>query len=478
MTASRFRSQSLSVRSTLLWLVVLLCVTLFSSTASAAGPGAQFYQELLEQDGLYPDPEWQEYVDAVGQRLLESTPDAGEEYHFYLLDSVAVNAMAFPDGYVFVNRGLIAYLRSEDELAAVIGHEIGHVVGQHAKRANSTARVGNIAGFIGSILTGTGAIADLSNTATNTLVTGYRRDYELEADQLGGEYLAKAGYNPLAIIDTIHVLKDHSLFAKNVLKQPTVYHGLFSTHPKNDKRLYEAVQQSQSMFPEELREPVGDFWEMVDGLVYGTEASAGLIKGTTYYHGALRVVISFPTDWDVVNNTTEIVGRPIVGAPGTSITARRLSSPAPGETPLEYLTDTLKRDDLSNGQEIDVHGFAGYMADIEVADGSAQARKIAVVFKDSNAYLFEGELASGGDEKTFAGDWLETVNSFRAMTAADLKIANDQRIAVLVAQPGDTFQSLARKSSLKSYPAETLRVINGLYPVGEPRAGDYIKIVQ
>jgi predicted Zn-dependent protease len=64
------------------------------------------------------------------------------------------------------------------------------------------------------------------------------------------------------------------------------------------------------------------------------------------------------------------------------------------------------------------------------------------------------------------------------MTADDLKVANDQRIKVVVAKPSDTFASLAQKSSLKSHAAETLRVINGMHPNGEPRAGDFIKIVQ
>ena len=459
-------------------LVSLLLLASLSGVSIAAGPGAKFYQELLEQDGLYPDEAWQAYINEIGQRLLAVTPDAGDEYHFYLLDSTSVNAMAFPDAYIFVNRGLIAYLRSEDELAAVIGHEIGHVVGAHAKRSNTTARIGNIAGFIGSILTGTGAIADLSNSATSTLVTGYRRDFELEADELGGEYLAKAGYNPLAIIDTIHVLKDHALFSKNVLKQPTVYHGLFSTHPKNDKRLYEAVQKSQHLFPEELQDPVGDFWGMVDGLVYGSEATAGLIKGTTYYHGSLRVVVAFPSDWDVVNRTTEVVGRPLTGGSDASIAVARSAPPEAAQSPEEYLRFTLKRDDLENGEAIEVNGFSGYTADIATTDSAVATRKIAVVFKDGNAYVFTGELRVPGDLKAFTQTWSETVGSFRSMTADDLKVASSQHIAVVVAQPSDSFASLARKSSLKRYPEETLRVLNGMHPVGEPRAGDYIKIVQ
>ena len=132
--------------------------------------------------------------------------------------------------------------------------------------------MGSVAGIVGSILTGTGAIADLSNSATNVLRSGYGRGFELESDEYGAEFLALAGYNPLAMIDVIHVLKDHSLFAKNVLNQPQVYHGLFTSHPKNDKRLHEAVEKSLHLFPEELMEPERDFWEMVDGMTYGRRA--------------------------------------------------------------------------------------------------------------------------------------------------------------------------------------------------------------
>ena len=209
---------------------------------------------MKENDQLYQDDEWQAYVDEIGQRLLAVTPHAGKDYHFYILDNSGVNAMAFPDAYIFVNRGLIAYLRSEDELAGVIGHEIGHVVGRHARRSNMVGLFGNVAGFIGAFMTGTGAIADLGNTVTQTLRSGYGREYELEADEYGGEFLARAGYNPHAMIDVIYVLKDHSLFSKNVLNQPSVYHGLFATHPKNDKRLHDAVAKSPHLLPEELRE--------------------------------------------------------------------------------------------------------------------------------------------------------------------------------------------------------------------------------
>src|SRR5690606_13779477 len=120
------------------WRTLALAVLLWAGVAPglSAGPGERVYREFIERGQLYDDPEWQAYVTELGQRLLAHSDDAGQQYYFYVLDNPAVNAMAFPDGYIFVNRGLIAYLRSEDELAGVIGHEIGHVVGRHARRSN------------------------------------------------------------------------------------------------------------------------------------------------------------------------------------------------------------------------------------------------------------------------------------------------------------------------------------------------------
>jgi len=472
MTArSRFRC--LPKHALLGLLAVVACLP-----AWGAGPGEKMYQEFLEKDQLYADEEWQAYVNEIGQRLLAVSPDAGKEYHFYVLDNPVVNAFALPDGYIFINRGLIAYLRSEDELAGVIGHEIGHVVGNHARRGNQMAALSRVAGFIGAVMTGAGQLYDLSNTAAATLRSGYGREFELEADAYGAEFLAAAGYNSMAMIDTLHVLKDHSLFARNVQNQPTVYHGLYASHPKNDRRLYEAVQTSQGKVTPVLRESERDFWEMIDGLVFGDEAATGLIKGETYYNGGLRVVFSFPDGWVVRNTAAEIIGQAPQGSSGAFISAQRLNPPEGEQTPEQFVTETLKRDDLRDGESREINGYPAYVGNIEVADGSARQRKLAVIFKDGGVYLFKGEVGPSGSAEQFEADWEATLASFRAMTAADLRDANNQRIRVRIARPEDTYATLAQQVSIKGHPEETLRVINGHHPVGEPRAGDPIKIVQ
>ncbi len=102
---------------------------------------------------------------------------------------------------------------------------------------------GNVAGFVAAVITGVGQVRDTANTATDTLVSGYGRDMELQADQLGGEFIAKAGYNPFAMIEVIQVLKDQEMFATSIGGQQKSYHGVFASHPENDKRLHDALRR-------------------------------------------------------------------------------------------------------------------------------------------------------------------------------------------------------------------------------------------
>ena len=462
--------------STLLALVAALFVSLFVSNAALAGPGKKAYDEFVKQGALYGDERWQKYVQAVGDRLLQAS-DVKGDYHFYVIDDSSVNAFALPDGYIFIHRGLLAYLRSEDELAGVIGHEIGHVVGRHAKRSNSFSRLGNIAGFVAAVFTGSGAVQDLANTATATATSGYRRGYELEADEYGGEFLARAGYSPLAMIDVIQVLKDHETFARQFSGQPRRYHGLFATHPKNDKRLHDAVLKNQHLFPDELQDSVGDFWDMMDGLTFGDESASGLVKENKYYHSVLRVVVEFPEEWELRNNGKEIMSTAPGGTEEALITLQRQGA-SDAKTPEDYLKKTLKRDDVTAGETIEVNGYTAYSADAPTAGSDSKLRLIAVINKDGDHYLLKGEAGEEGEAEALRKAFRATLDSFRSMTAADARIASGRSLTVKMAVPGETYKDLAKSSSLTRNAENVLRVINGDHPFGEPTAGDYIKIIQ
>ena len=458
------------------WLALFLLLSV--RLAWAAGAGEKMYNDLLEKDALYPDEDWQNYVTEIGERLVAATSDAGKTYTFVVTDQTGVNAAATGDAYIFIYRGIIAHCRSEDELAAIIGHEIGHVVGRHQQKSKSRRRLGGLLGWIGIIGTASYGMKDVGDTLTAASMGPQGRAHELEADAYGAEFLARAGYDPLAMESVIYVLKEHELFSKSVSGRPTVYHGLFGSHPRNDKRLHDVVARAAPLAGRNTRPPQRDFWQMMDGLAFGDEAATGLIKDSAYYHSGLRIVVRFPEGWDLSNTATEVFGRDISGAADATITVQRQKPAGRRQTPEDYIRETLKRDDIENGAAIEVSGYEAYVSDVTILAGDAQARKMAVVFKGNDVYLFKGELGKTGDAARFERQFRETLASFRAMTAADLQDANRQRVSVVMANPGDSYAALAKRTSLKSHAEETLRVINGHYPRGEPRAGDYIKVVR
>ena len=402
--------------------LVPLIVAVLASTAfpaHAAGPGEKMYKQFVETNALYPDERWQGYVSDIGARLLAHTPDAGEEYHFSVLDNDQVNAFATGDAYIFVSRGLLAFLQSEDELAAVIGHEIGHVVGRHMRKRKVTELVGKSAGLLTALATGRGELMrDVANPLTTLLVSGYGREMELEADRLGGEYMARAGYDPDAIIASVWVLKDQQTFAKQVNKTPVSYHGLFRTHPRNDKRLHDAVAYARGLSAGELAEPVGDFWGLVDGLTYGNEAAAGLVKDETFYHGGLRVVVAFPQGWGVKAPNAQVRAVAPGGQAEGSITFAR-QEPVKRKSPEEYVTDVLQRDDVT-GEETEINEGPAYVGEIETGDSNVKLALIAVLYRGRDVFLFRGECGPQGDPESFREQFTATIEGLRPMTTADL----------------------------------------------------------
>ena len=447
-------------------------------TARAADTGAQWYNEYLEKDLLYPDQEWQDYVTEIGERLLAVSPHAGRTYVFAVTDEPFYNAFATQDAYIFISRGIIAYFQSEAELAGVLGHEIGHVVGRHLQRSNRVSRLGQLMSYLGSFATGTNSIYGLSRNLTQVVTAGYGREHELEADEFGTDFLIKAGYNPRGLLDSMHGRSAYEDFQQTVEGRRTVYHGITGSHPATAKRLNELIQQSNHLVPVSLPEPERDFWHMIDGVTYGDQAATGVVKDGVYYHGSLRLKVTFPDGWEVRSTSSEVFGLPPKGSVNAEITLRRQSPPEEVQTPLEYLTETLRRDDLENGKDIQVGPYSGHIADIKVADPNIAGRRIAVIYKDGGVFLFEGQIATGGDAEQFGQKFEDVVNSIEPMTGEDLREVNTQKLRVIYAKPGDKYADLARQVPIANNAEQTLRLLNGHHPRGEPRAGDPIKIIQ
>ena len=162
--------------------------------------GQQSHQEIVKQFGVYDEkPELNRLVDRIGHKLAAESERPNLPWTFTVLDTPMVNAMALPGGYVYVTRGMLERVNSEDELAGVIGHEIAHVTARHAAQQISRQQLAQVGMVLGAVVAGPEAVqqyGQLAELGMNLLFQRYSRAQESQADILGTGYMAEARYNP------------------------------------------------------------------------------------------------------------------------------------------------------------------------------------------------------------------------------------------------------------------------------------------
>lgn len=197
--------------------------------------GLQSAPMMIRQMGGHSrDPKAQELVERVGTKLVQSTLAKQTEYNFdfHLLgDAQTINAFALPGGQIFITEALLRLLKNEDQLAGVLGHEIGHVVGRHSNEQMATTKLwSGLAQGAGILLSDgqSNAGAQIAQAVANFRVMKYGRDDELESDALGVRFLIEAGYNPEAMVGVMEILAK----AASGNRQPE----MLSTHPNPENR--------------------------------------------------------------------------------------------------------------------------------------------------------------------------------------------------------------------------------------------------
>ena len=434
--------------------------------------GQEMHQKIVDEGAAYDDPELAAYVDRVGQRLVANSDKPKMAFTFTVIDSPDINAFATPGGFIYINRGLLAYLDSEAELAGVLSHEIGHVTARHAARQQTAGITNQVLATTAYILTGSGDLADASSMYGKELVAGYGRDHELEADGLGAEYMHKSGYDTDALLEVISVLKDQEQFqrvkAKSTGKKVGSYHGLYATHPRNDKRLQTVIRTAGELKLDEYVENPeipGDFRRHIEGLVWGASAADQRAENR-YYHNKMAFTFEHPPGWSVTAGAKAIEASAADGSASLTLSIRRRDKAATPRSVLEGSSSGT----ISVGTELDQAGLKGYTA---VASNGTSARRVAVI--DYNlTYLFEGKA---NDFASADAQLLAMIESFRPMHPKERQTGAARYVHYIQVPRGATMASLA--AGVRTADAEArLRLLNGLYPRGEPRTGDWIKVIK
>ena len=460
----------------------------FVSEKGEIEEGRRAHEQVIRIYGVYEDQALQEYVNGIGQRLAKLSHRPELEFHFTVIDSDEINAFAIPGGYVYITRGIMAYLNSEAELAGVIGHEIGHVTARHSVKQQSQSAITNVLGIGAAIFTGSGAVADLANIGGEALLRGYGREMELQADGLGAEYIARAGYNPQAMIWVVGTLKNQETFererAKAEGREPNIYHGVFATHPDNDTRLQQAIVaagKAGSKLTDGSVVNREQYLKHIDGLPFGSSRQQGMVRDNRFYHADLGITMAFPKGWRVQNEREQLLA---VSRAKDAVIRMSTDQLKDKETPQDYVRRAVK----GSGSSVDhgeiltlANGLEGYTAVVARANtpfGSAPMR-IGAIAMGKSVYVFlaasrSNEAGLPASDRVF----VSVMETFRKMRSVEFPLAEPYRIKIQKADENTRIGEIAKNVPLNEYPTQALRLINDLYPAKEPKAGEQFKTIE
>ncbi|MBB6522390.1 M48 family metalloprotease [Pseudoteredinibacter isoporae] len=457
----------------------------FSSEASEIKKGREAHEKILESTPLYQDEKLNAYVNGIGQKLAAVSDRPDIEYQFFIVDSPQVNAFALPGGYIYINRGLIAFLENEAQLAAILGHEIAHVTARHAIRQESAKAGAKTLSIVSAILTGSAEVGEAAGLYATAAVSGYGRDMELEADGFGAKYLSAAGYPAKAMFEVIGILKDHEVYQKRQARasgrKAVSYHGVFSTHPRSDKRLQKLINTANA---DEGESNTAEFRKAINGMVFGnnSEATVGSTaqasaeseekpKEQRYRHSSLGFSFAYPDGWTVQQQSKKIEVKDENGVSQLSIGLQRNK----GQDIEGWLRQHFKVKLLRQSEPLYLKGLSGHSGIIDEASKGQQ--RIAAISRGSLVYTLSSAWQSPKLSAEQDKEVMDIITSFRPERRQRASQPN-KTLHFVKANSRTRFDDLARQARLGRNGADLLRIINGYYPSGEPRPGDVIKIIQ
>lgn len=471
-------------------LAISACATVPGANVAAGSPitpqeaqlGAEYHPQFIAEFGGEMTGPYANYVQQVGQGIavqsgLATRPDA---FDVTLLNSSVNNAFAVPGGYVYVTRQLVGLMNNEAELAAVLGHEVGHVAARHSARRQAAAQRNQLGGLgiaiLSSVLLGDNPlgnqIAQTAMQGSQLLTLKYSRTQEIEADNLGVQYLTSAGYDPRSMATLLQ-----SLAAQNSLDTQLQGRGnatipaWASTHPDPASRVQNALAQAGSGTGVTNRDT---FMQRIDGLLYGDDPEQGVVEGSTFIHPELRLSFTAPQGFYMVNGTRAVS---INGDAGRS---QLTTGPFDGnlENYVRSVFTALGGDQQqlapSSMQRANVNGIPVVFGGARVNNGQSQVDVTVFAYDFGNGQAFHFQsITPAGQAATFNPMY----NSMRKISASEAAQVIPRRIDIVTAGRSDTVQSLSRRMAYDDAQEQRFRVLNGLLGDAQVVPGREYKIV-
>ncbi len=404
--------------------------------------------ESIEAElGLVADEALNRYVRSVAVRLLRHAPNRPFDYEFKIVDQSAPNAFALPGGKIFVSRGLLALVTSEDELAGVLVHEITHAAERHTSaRIEYNRRMNPLA--IGLLRA--------------ARIAAYGRDQERDADRGGQILAARAGYDPEGIARFLRKLDASERYVVGWSRLP----NFLATHPTSPERSALASNRATTLewkrVPGVASDKTNGFYEMIDGLIIGDDPAGGLFDDENrFVHPELRFSIRFPQGWTTMN--TQQAVRALSPARDAQAT---LTVVGGGDVELSKVVDDFiesefedMRIHIRERREIKI----GELPAIRIEGRATSGLGAQMTFVRYGDLVYRLTVLSVADSGTrFRGRARAFAHSFRPLDDDGVRSLRVTRLRIARALENETLQALSTRTRNELELVFT-GVLNGLY---------------
>jgi predicted Zn-dependent protease len=439
---------------------------------------AQQHPQILAEFGGAVEGPSAAFVSSVGGRVATAAGVPGQ-CTFSIVNTDVVNAFAVPGCYIYITRGLLAIMNSEDELASVLGHEVGHVVADHAAQRQNTAALSGIGAIVVGILTGSGEAAQAASQAAQLYTLNYSRDQEFEADDLGVRYLTRANYNAFAAADMLNALGVNDALNARISGRnaASAIPTWARTHPLSADRVTRATAQATAAGATRANPPEATrpYLEAIRGLIYGDDPEQGFVVGRTFSHPILRIAFEAPQGFTLTNTSAAVlISGPnnlraqfsggVLPQGGVETHATNVMRQVLGQTPAQV--GQIRRT-TTNGLETAAIPARAQTQSGQVVDVSVVAYRV-----DQRVYHFVTVAAAGGGEA-----FTSMLSSMRTLSASEAAALRARLIDIVSVTSGDTAQTLARRMAFDDYQLDRFLALNGRDADQALRSGELVKIV-
>jgi predicted Zn-dependent protease len=436
--------------------------------------GKQTDTAVAAQYGIYDDAALSAYINKLGLALAAKTQRPNLPYRFAVLDSPVVNAFAVPGGSVYVTRGILAMMSSEAELAAVLGHELGHVNARHSMSQMSKAQIAQIGLVAGSVISKRFAkAAGLASAGLQVLFLKYSRDNENQADALGVDYSRAGGYNPADMAVTFVALQK-----MGDLSGGSSLPGFLSTHPLTPDRIAHVKTMLQPGDTSLARKPEA-YLRTVENIVFGEDPRQGYVENAVFYHPVLRFQFAVPSGWTVNNTPANVTLVSADQNAGIILQGGKTTDSAEEFAKKQATEITGSGGKLLNESRSTINGLACFEQAYTITqeDQSTVRMRLSCLKKGDYVYAFQAISAAESYGK-YESFFKATVSSFKELTDASKINRSPVRLALVKANGSETLKAILKRAGVpeKSWPQ--FAIMNGLELTAVPAAGQLIKAVK